>query len=111
MAQTLPKSRVFDDALLYVREGMPVFDRDNAKVGAVTLVFMGSDSDDDTLTLSDMPQDIQNMPREIALRLVDSGFVEINTGLIRGRRYASADQIAHITDEGVWLKIWEDGLF
>ena len=111
MAQTLPRSRVTEDALLYVREGMPVFDRENERVGMVTFVYMGSDSDDDTLTLSALPQNVHNLPREIVLRLAEMGFVEIDTGLIRGRRYAASDQIARIADEGLWLKIWEEDLF
>jgi hypothetical protein len=97
-----------DDVLLEIREGMPVFDRYDEKVGTVRYVRYGDDSADETVP-SDDPR-VDNAPKALRARMLKSGYFRINNGLLRRDRYATADTIARVADDGIYLNTSKDML-
>jgi hypothetical protein len=52
--------------------------------------------------------DPSEIPNTVAARLAHSGFIRIDVaGLFRGDRYATPEEIATVTDEGVYLRTAE----
>lgn len=114
-----------------VREGMTVYDRDNREVGTVKSVSMGGGNDpaevrrqsrdagnepggvEETFTgnLFDAFTPTDGVPDELRLKLEREGYVEIDSaGLLAADRYATPDQIAEVTSDGVILSTSRDQL-
>jgi hypothetical protein len=91
-----------------VREGMPVYDLYNAKVGTVKHLQFPNESADDSMESDDTA--INSAPGPVRTRLVKSGFIKINTGLLRKDAYATADQIEYVGGDGVQLSVSRDML-
>ncbi|MCC6613635.1 MAG: hypothetical protein IT320_09165 [Anaerolineae bacterium] len=111
-----------------VHEEMEVFDLNGDKVGTVEFVRLS-----DELASTDYPEtatpgaiDDQNdsfiediaevftdwprLPEEMRERLLRSGFVRIDRGLIKSDVVATPDQIANVTEDAVYLNVAEDAL-
>lgn len=114
-----------------VREGMTVYDRNNREVGTVKSVSMGGGNDpvaarrqsqeagaapgdaDEPLVgnLFDAFTPTDGVPDELRLKLEREGYVEIDSaGLLAADRYATPDQIAEVTSDGVILSTSRDQL-
>jgi hypothetical protein len=91
-----------------VREGMPVYDLYNAKVGTVKHMQFPNEAADDSMPADDSA--IDNAPAPVRTRLLKSGFIKINTGLLRRDAYATADQIEYVGGDGVQLSVSRDTL-
>ncbi len=94
--------------LIGIREGMPVYDLYNAKVGTVKSMQFPNEAADDEMTVDDAA--IDSAPGPLRKRLVKSGFICINTGLLRKDAYATSDQIEYVGGDGVQLSISRDSL-
>ncbi|MCA9906648.1 MAG: hypothetical protein KC547_22490 [Anaerolineae bacterium] len=114
---------------IYVREGMHVFDMNGDKIGKVEFVRM-SDEDPsteypETVTpgaideqnssfieeIADVFTDWPQLPEEMRERLLRSGFVRIDRGLLKSDAIATPEQIARVSEDGVHLNVTEDNLF
>lgn len=125
MAQQSERQHPFN----LITEGMTVQDIDGNKVGAVKTVFFGNVDDraietggmaadspavdltgDQTLfeNLDDVFQD--EMPRELAERLLNNGYVLVGGGLLSRDRFVLPDQIERIGDDVVYLNTGAEGL-
>jgi len=82
---------------------MPVYDLYNAKVGTVKHLQFPNESADDAMMSDDTA--INNAPGPVRNRLLKSGFIKINTGLLRKDAYATADQIEYVGGDGVQLSV------
>ncbi len=119
------------ELLAQIKEGMDVYDNDGDKVGTVRTVFVGEADDEaerdaeeqvgapepevygeDTFLEDtfEMIEGADEMPEELRERLLRHGYVRIDTGLFSGDRYAMAEQIAGVSDEGVTLTVDGDNL-
>jgi hypothetical protein len=105
--QALSKTDVEQDVMTMIPVGTPVFDKENRKIGDVERVQAASHSIDEPLT---RPIGIMQAPEEVQLRLMKDGFVQIYAGLLWPDRYATPDQIAGITEEGLFLNVSREAL-
>jgi len=93
--------------LSWIREGMTVIDRENRKIGKVKYVQFTDGVDEPAF---EMPSEFRHLPREVQTRLMRDGFIQIDAGLFARDRFATPDQIAGMTDEGLRLTVVEDRL-
>lgn len=91
-----------------IREGMPVYDLYNAKVGTVKYMQFPNESASDETVVDDPT--IDSAPASVRTRLLKSGFITINTGLLRKDAYATADQIEYVGSDGVQLSVSRETL-
>jgi hypothetical protein len=111
-----------------IREGMPVVDADGDEVGTVDKVFLGDLSDEmiedrgagATSPAFDMAQrdDLiavladalmpNELPEELAERLMNNGYILMNVGLFRRDRFIMPDRIAGVYDGKVRLTVSRD---
>ncbi|HLV35981.1 MAG TPA: hypothetical protein VKY59_12735 [Spirillospora sp.] len=94
--------------LLGIREGMSVFDLQDNKVGTVRHIQFADDTTAEVALLGDPL--VPEAPEPIRRRLLKSGFIRIDTGLLRRDRYATADQINRVQDDRVQLYVTRDEL-
>jgi len=106
MAQNVYKSDYTEDVLSYVRDGMPVYDAEDKKVGKVKYVQMG-DGSADALA---QPTDFYNLPPETQSRLARHGYIQIDCGFFARDRVATPDQIDELNDDGLRLRVMGDDL-
>ena len=113
-----------------VEEGMEVRDATGESIGTVRDIYLGAPegisgspagggADQPADTLSDAPLDrlgaaltpVDSLPRELAQRLRQHGFIQIDSsGVFASDRYATADQIASVSTDGVHLTVTRDEL-
>ena len=93
-----PPSGRAERLLQQVRPGMGVYDRHHERVGTVTVVCRSGDAA------------AAGVPAAARRGLVAKGFVEIETGPLAGRRYATAGQLAAVEGERVLLNVGRDYL-
>ena len=114
-----------------VREGMPVYDRTNHKIGTVEELYLGAVSEkaneqgrgaatapDPNTRPDNIASDIaealtgnENIPEELRSRLLREGYIRLNaTGLFAADRYILPDQIGLVSSEGVTLRVTRDEL-
>ncbi len=132
MVQQISKSELGSPILKQVREGMMVYDQEGKKVGKVKEIYLGAVSDEvneqgigpATAYDPDIREDSlldniaeafaaadDKLPKVLRNRLLHHGFIRINsTGLFASDRYALPDQIASISDDGVYLSVLRDEL-
>ena len=91
-----------------IREGMPVYDLYNAKVGTVRHLQFPNEAADEAAVTDDTA--IDSAPGPVRTRLLKSGFIKINTGLLRKDAYATAGQIEYVGADGVQLSVSRDML-
>lgn len=112
----------------YVREDMDVFDVNGDKIGEVDFVRLsdedpsteypetvtaGSVDDQDSSFVEDIADvftDWPRLPEEMRERLLRSGFVRIDRGLLKSDVIAMPDQITSVTEDAVYLNAAEDKL-
>lgn len=108
-----------------IDEGMRVYDRDNNDIGLVDRVYLGAASDQAyehgegpaTAPDPDYPQNRSyreaanlfapdNLPEELRERLLNRGFVRLNaSGILAADRYIMPEQIDHVENNHVVLKV------
>jgi hypothetical protein len=118
-----PKSRVdaASSSLTTVEEGMDVRDVSGQSIGKVRDVYLGApgaisgatdqaaEGSLDRLVTALTPAD--PLPREVIERLQQQGFIRIDSaGLFASDRYATAEQIASVSRDGVRLAVNRDEL-
>lgn len=111
-----------------IEEGMDVYDAGGDKIGEVDAVFFGNigdeaiemggrmadspaiDLSDDSLMelLGDAFRD--DLPREIAERLLNNGYLLVKGGLFSSDHFVLPDQLAGIDKDGVRLNVQADEL-
>ncbi|MCL4251565.1 MAG: hypothetical protein KJ065_25670 [Anaerolineae bacterium] len=112
----------------YVREDMDVFDVNGDKIGEVDFVRLSDEDpsteypetvtpgsvDDQASTfieeIADVFTDWPRLPEEMRERLLRSGFVRIDRGLLKSDVIAMPDQITSVTEDAVYLNAAEDKL-
>jgi hypothetical protein len=105
-----------------VREGMPVYDRENARIGTVRTVYLGSEpgsvtADQPAVSPHSFVDDLAQalapaaLPDAIRARLLREGFIRIDTsGIFAADRYALATEIRSVSEAGVMLDATRDEL-
>lgn len=111
-----------------IREDMPVYDRENNKIGTVEEIRFGDEDLErpgaETSTaqkakvvgntlVDDIARAIRvddRLPEEIRSRLQRYGYVKIDTGLLTSDRYVIADQIEKVSADRINLKVGQDDL-
>lgn len=117
-----------ENILSSIREGMGVFDANGDRLGTVKFVKFGDENPNQpgTEAVTAAPDNtqrdslIENIAEavvvtgdehpELEARLLRSGYIRIDRGLMRGDRFAGADDIAAVIDDRVVLKLSEDQL-
>lgn len=111
-------------AIARVTEGMRVYDSAGAEVGTVEIVKMGDPATAATAQgqhgkADDLIDSVArnlagvepDLPPTLAARLLRTGYLKIDgTGLFDRDRYASADQIAGVSEDVVTLNVTRDEL-
>ena len=131
MNQPLSTHDLGSDVLKQVEEGADVYDHENRKIGTVERVYLGGvDEEADALGRGPMTEgaapsegvthwlfnpanvfeDDDDLPEVARSRLLRSGFIKIDTGILSRDLYASPDQIASAAGEGVILNVGADDL-
>ncbi len=85
-----------------VRTGMKVLDADGEMVGRVHDMAMGEP--DAVVPDADLAE-ASPVPPEHRSRLLRTGYIEVTPGLFKHNRFAAADEIAEVDDDGVHLAI------
>jgi hypothetical protein len=91
-----------DEVFNWVRKGMPVYDRNEHRIGKVRRVQFGDISSAD---LPMWPDEIYHAPGPIQARLTRQGYMQIDTGFLSRDRFATPDQIAELHDDHVRLNV------
>lgn len=117
-----------ENILTSIHEGMGVFDANGDRVGTVKFVKFGDENPNQpgTEAVTAAPENhqrdslIENIAEaviitsdenpELEARLLRSGYIRIDRGLMRGDRFAGSDDIAAVIDDRVVLKLSEDQL-
>jgi hypothetical protein len=81
---------------------MPVYDREDKKIGKVRLVQFGDDSELDPIP---KPEGFYKLPAEAQRRLAREGFVLIDSGWFSRSRYIAASQIDEVVNDLVMLNV------
>lgn len=103
----LPRNRADQNVLTAVREGSPVYDRDRQRVGIVKHVQFSDGADTPPLNA---PRFLTQFPDEIQARLLEDGFIQVDCGLMWPERCITPEQIASVTEDGLWLNVGSDEL-
>ena len=106
MAQNTVSSERIRETLSSVRNGMMVWDRDGHKVGKVKDIQFAYGFGDTTPKSTEFYRLLDALQES----LMRDGYIQIETGLFSRDRFASADQIADIRDEGLVLNVMSDTL-
>jgi hypothetical protein len=94
-----------------IREGMPIYDAADKKVGTVKYVQFPVETN-----LSDRVEEpaylnvLGNIPPDIRARLLREGFVEVEGGLFSSSRYILPHQILEVADDHIRLEVLKDAL-
>ena len=91
-----------NNLLTAARQGMPVYDRENKKIGKVRLVQLGDESDLDPIP---KPEGFYKLPAEAQRHLAREGFVMLDSGWFSRSRYVAASQIAEVVNDSVMLNV------
>ncbi len=104
--------------LRQVQESMMVYDREGGQVGRVDYVHFGADKYASEWNFfpetESEPEDIfgvmpeERVPEEMRERLLQTGFVKINTGLLATDRYILPEQIESVSSDSVHLNVHEE---
>jgi hypothetical protein len=91
-----------------IREGMPVYDLYNAKVGTIKHMQFPNEAAHEDMMVDD--SSIDSAPGPVRTRLIKAGFIKIGTGLLRKDAYATSDQIEYVGSDGVQLSVSRETL-
>lgn len=92
--------------LMGIRDGMSVYDNTSHKLGTVNYVQFANDTADDEILTEDVA--VRNAPEPIRRRLLETGFIRFDRGLLRKDGYAPADQIDEVADNRVHLNLYRE---
>jgi hypothetical protein len=105
-----------DSPISHVVEGMTVVDSAGERVGTVAEVKMGDPEavtiegqtapEPDGWTMGGRPLDGDGepeVPPQLVARLLRTGYLKVDTGLLRRNRYVAADQVVRVTEDTVHL--------
>jgi hypothetical protein len=106
MAQNTVSSERIRETLSSVRTGMTVWDRDGHKVGKVKDIQFAYGFGDTTPKSTEF----YRLPSELQTSLMRDGFIQIEAGLFSRDRFAGAELIAEMRDEGLILNVMGDTL-
>jgi hypothetical protein len=109
------------ELLTNVREGMPVYDSTNEKIGTVRDVYLGSEAGASSEPPPPSPHSFIDhlaqalastaLPDVVRQRLRRKGFIRVDvSGPVAADRYAFASQIRGVSEEGVTLHVRRDDL-
>lgn len=90
-----------------IREDMAVFGQDGKRIGNVKYVQFSDGADD---VPPDARDRLAHIPTAVQSRLFNTGFIQIDCGLLQPDCYATPDQIASIQEDGVRLNVGRDQL-
>lgn len=113
------------ELLRQVHEGMTVYDAEDDEIGEVEEVYLGAVSQESELdvepatvsrpyipgegSLLDLIAEVfdaEDMPEEVAERLLRSGFIRVESSSLFGPdRYVTPDQIASVSGDSVRLRV------
>lgn len=126
MAENIPGKRHHKELLAAVDEGMTVYDNEGDKLGSVKFVYLGEELETEATVAAAPLQDnpsygellsgiiagTQDVPEEVAQRLMQRGFVKIGGGILSKTRYAFPDQISAVSaaEEEIHLRVGKDKL-
>jgi hypothetical protein len=115
--------------LAKVHEGMTVYDYNGDSIGTVSFVQMtdelpgqpgpetagetASESIYDDSFIEDVAEVFtgeSDLPDELRSKLLHEGYIRIDIGILRSDRFATADQVASVSDEEVHLNVDADSL-
>lgn len=115
--------------LTNVKEGMAVVDLAGDRVGTVRVVRFSDENPNTpeaevaTARTYEKPDSLvedfaealvadpaDDMPETLRARLVQAGYIRIDTGLLRSDRFATADQVAGVHEDHVHLNVSIDEL-
>ena len=91
-----------DEVLNWVRKGMPVYDRNEHRIGKVRRVQFGDLSSAD---LPLWPDEIYRALIPAQARLKRQGYMQIDTGFLSRDRFVTPDQIADLHDDHIRLNV------
>ena len=105
MLQNLRSERDAYDTLSWIQEGTTVLDRDNHKIGKVKRVQFADGYDAEPY---DMPDSFYRLHSDTQRQLMREGFIQIDGGFFAAHdRFATPEQVAGMTDEGLCLNVPE----
>lgn len=113
------------DILTLVEEGMDVYDAEGNEIGDVDDVFFGTGRsettvdgaaratgqplEDDTLVGAFLDVfDDDELPEVLQEKLLAHGFIRLEGGLFGEDRYILREQVGRVTEDGVYLKPYEE---
>lgn len=103
MIQTLYLSKQEDEPLRGIREGMPVYDWENKRLGTVKYVQYPDENVAVNLTM--YITSLDNVPVDMRTRLLREGFIQVEGGLFAADRYVTPDQIYKVTNDHIKLRV------
>lgn len=89
------------DVMNWIREGTPVYDRDRLRIGTVKYV-QNNERIDHSI--------VEQLSVADQVRLLQTGFIQIDCGIMWPKRYATSAQIAALDEDGLWLNVRIDDL-
>jgi hypothetical protein len=103
------------DILTTIHFAMEVYDEENRKIGTVKYVKLPEDSEYDASEMSE--ESLRNiikslnaihLPLETRERLLQDGFVVVDTGLLRADVYVQPHQIRSVSVDRIMLRVKRD---
>ena len=126
MAEDIQGKRHQKKLLAAVHEDMTVYDNEGDKVGSVKFVYLGEDLETAATVeaapladhpsygelLSDVVAGTEDVPDEVAQRMMQRGFIKIGGGVFSKARYALPDHISKVSasEDEIHLRVGEDKL-
>ena len=96
-----------DNVFSFIRDGMPVFDADDRKIGRVKSVNFGDRYDVAPVA---RPVEFYDLPAEIQNRLARDGFVLIDCGIFSHDCLVTSDQIEDVNEDEIRLIVLRENL-
>lgn len=100
---SLPTTAERERLLADIHEGMPVYDLMNEKIGRVCYVQLANDLSDEAIIASS--QHLENAPGEVRVRLLKSGFIRIDSGLLRKDYFVPLSEVDGLRHDGIRLHL------
>ena len=113
------------DLLVGIEEGMAVLDSTGDRIGTVTEIYFGTASDeaeayttgiapgpDGSGINPDIAENLvaHDIPDVVRRRLLTHGYLRIDTGFLQRDRFAFADHVVDVSDDGVRLSVSKNEL-
>jgi hypothetical protein len=109
MSQVQQQYRERLDILAAIRRGMPVYDSEEIKLGTVTRIYWGADTeypDSDGFQVTFLG--VTSLPPNTATLIREEGCIRVDSGLLNSNYYVLPHQVGYITEEGMFLIVRGD---